>query len=80
MLNLPVSRFQLVTELANDRLKDKTVIVRRNAMILLKGCLEENPFSGSLDPQPYEKKFKVCTCCQCYNSLGRLPFRRCTLT
>ena len=39
MLNLPVSRFQLVTELANDRLKDKTVIVRRNAMILLKGCL-----------------------------------------
>ena len=28
----------------------------------------------------YEKKFKVCTCCQCYNSLVRLPFRRCTLT
>ena len=30
-------------------------------MILLKGCLEENPFSGSLDPQPYEKKFKELT-------------------
>ncbi|GMH55568.1 hypothetical protein TrST_g6467 [Triparma strigata] len=59
--NLPVSRFQPVTELAIDRLKDKTVIVRRNAMILLKGCLEENPFSGSLDPQPYEKKFKELT-------------------
>lgn len=53
---LPVDRFQPVTELAIDRLKDKTVIVRRNAMILLKGCLEENPFSGSLDPTPYEKK------------------------
>jgi hypothetical protein len=44
--------------MAIDRLQDKTVMVRRNAMQLLTMCLEMNPFGSTLDPAPYEAKMK----------------------
>jgi condensin complex subunit 1 len=53
---LPVSNVMAVTSIAIDRLQDKTVLVRRNAMQLLTLVLENNPFMGSLCPDPYKAK------------------------
>ncbi|GMH69055.1 hypothetical protein TrRE_jg2257, partial [Triparma retinervis] len=55
---LPLDRVHPVTTMAIDRLQDKTVMVRRNAMQLLTMCLEMNPFGSTLDPAPYEAKMK----------------------
>lgn len=54
--SLPLDRVMPVTAMAIDRLQDKTVMVRRSAMQLLTLLLENNPFMGSLDPMPYERK------------------------
>jgi condensin complex subunit 1 len=47
-----------VTKLAIDRLQDKTVVARKQAMVLLTTVLENNPFMGNLDPKPYNDKMK----------------------
>ena len=53
---LPLDRVQSVTNLAIDRLQDKTVAARRAATQLLTLLLDHNPFSHSLDPTPYKAK------------------------
>lgn len=45
---IPLSRFELVAEVAVDRLQDKTAMVRRAAAALLISLLENNPFGGVL--------------------------------
>lgn len=55
---LPTNKLILITELAIDRLQDKTVMVRRSAMQVLTLVLENNPFTESLNPSPYEKKME----------------------
>jgi len=55
---LPKDRFLSVTNLAMDRLKDKTVMVRKQSMQLLSSLLEHNPFMGNLDPVPFRRKFE----------------------
>eukprot|EP00977_Amphora_coffeiformis_P007045 scaffold1522_cov166-Amphora_coffeaeformis.AAC.23 len=53
---LPKGWIQRVTQLALERLSDKTVVVRKQAMQLLTSLLEHNPFGGNLDPHPYRVK------------------------
>jgi condensin complex subunit 1 len=55
---LPKDRFLPVTQLALNRLGDKTVIVRKQAMQLLTALLENNPFQADLDPTPYRRKLE----------------------
>ena len=55
---LPKDMLIPVTKLAIDRLHDKTVVARKQAMVLLTTVLENNPFVGSLDPKPYVEKTK----------------------
>jgi condensin complex subunit 1 len=55
---LPIERVIPVTIMAIDRLKDKTVMVRKQALQLLTTLLENNPFLGDLDPQPYRLKLE----------------------
>lgn len=54
--SLPLDRIMPVTAIAIDRLQDKTVMVRRNAMQLLTTLLENNPFMGMLNPDLYRTK------------------------
>jgi condensin complex subunit 1 len=58
--SVPISRWHLVTALAADRLHDRTVLVRRGAIVLLRTVLEHNPYSidGKLVPEHYESKVK----------------------
>jgi len=53
---LPVERVIPCTVLAIDRLQDKTVMARKQALQLLTTMLENNPFMGDLDPEPYRRK------------------------
>jgi hypothetical protein len=46
---VPVRRYHAVAEVAVDRLRDRTAIVRRSAMALLTTLLDNNPFASSLD-------------------------------
>ncbi|GKY94720.1 hypothetical protein MPSEU_000437500 [Mayamaea pseudoterrestris] len=55
---LPKEMLLPVTKLAIDRLQDKTVVARKQAMVLLTMVLENNPFMGSLDPKPYNEKMR----------------------
>jgi len=55
---IPLNRIHEVTKLAIDRLQDISVNVRKSSMQLLTLLLENNPFLGSLDPTPYERKSK----------------------
>ena len=59
--NLPLDRVCPVAMLAIDRLQDKTVMVRRNALQMLTTCLEMNPFGSLLDPAPYAEKLEELT-------------------
>eukprot|EP00980_Cylindrotheca_fusiformis_P021683 scaffold8529_cov137-Cylindrotheca_fusiformis.AAC.13 len=54
--SIPVKRVVSVTAFAIDRLKDKTVMVRKQALQLLTTLLENNPFLGDLDPEPFRAK------------------------
>ncbi|CAB9508762.1 Condensin complex subunit 1 [Seminavis robusta] len=54
--SLPAEWFIPVTELAIDRLNDKTIMVRRLSMQLLTTVLENNPFMGDLEPERYQVK------------------------
>ena len=54
--SIPKERIVPVARLAMDRLQDKTVMVRKQAMQLLTVLLENNPWTGSLDPEPYRAK------------------------
>ncbi len=77
--SIPVDMIHMVTSIAIDRLHDKTVIVRKQAlqvrlggsthekalcyvllttvlMQLLTTLLENNPYMGDLDPEPYQRK------------------------
>jgi len=56
--SLPVAWFVPVTELAIDRLRDKTIMVRRQSMQLLTVVLENNPFMGDLTPKRYQIKLE----------------------
>ena len=56
--SIPKDRIVPVTRLAMDRVQDKTVVVRKQAMQLLTVLLENNPWTGSLDPEPYSAKLK----------------------
>lgn len=58
---LPVEWFIQVTEVAIDRLRDKTVLTRRIAMQLLTAILENNPFMGDLNPTRYRAKLEELT-------------------
>lgn len=46
---IPMKRFLNTIELAQDRLQDKTSIVRKQAMVLLKTLVELNPFHSNLN-------------------------------
>jgi condensin complex subunit 1 len=59
--SLPVEWFIPVTELAIDRLRDKTILTRRMAMQLLTVILENNPFMGDLNPIRYRAKLEELT-------------------
>lgn len=54
--SIPKERIVPVTRLAMDRLQDKTVMVRKQSMQLLTALLENNPWTGSLAPEPYRAK------------------------
>ena len=54
--HLPKDRTLPLTQMALDRLQDKTVLVRKQAMQLLTVLLENNPFMGNLNPDPYRNK------------------------
>lgn len=54
--SIPVERILPVTVMAIDRLQDKTVMVRKQSLQLLTTLLENNPFMGDLDPEPYKNK------------------------
>jgi len=56
--SLPLDRIMPVTAIAIDRLQDKAVMVRRYAMQLLTSLLENNPFMGMLNPEPYREKVR----------------------
>ena len=50
---LQPQRFTQVTALALDRLQDKTVLVRKQAMQLLTLLLERNPYGPNLQPEQF---------------------------
>ncbi|CAM9833238.1 unnamed protein product [Chrysoparadoxa australica] len=52
---LPLDRVLTVAKIAADRLLDKTTGVRKYAVQLLTGLLDNNPYMGSLDPGAYEE-------------------------
>jgi condensin complex subunit 1 len=54
--SIPVGRILPVTVMAIDRLQDKTVMVRKQSLQLLTTLLENNPYMGDLDPEPYRTK------------------------
>jgi condensin complex subunit 1 len=54
--SIPKERIVVVTRVAMDRLQDKTVVVRKQAMQLLTLLLENNPYQGNLNPEPYRIK------------------------
>lgn len=45
-----------MTDIALDRLQDRTAAVRKGALGLLKLLLEYNPYSSSLDLHPFEER------------------------
>ena len=55
---LPKNRIISATRMAMDRLHDRTVLVRKQSMQLLTALLENNPFLGHLDPEPYRVKLQ----------------------
>ncbi|KAL7465779.1 hypothetical protein ACHAXS_006100 [Conticribra weissflogii] len=56
--SLPLDRVIPVTEIAIDRLNDKAVSVRRYSMQLTTSLLDNNPFMGLLNPEPYREKIR----------------------
>jgi condensin complex subunit 1 len=54
--SIPKEQIIVVTRLAMDRLQDKTVVVRKQSMQLLTLLLENNPYQGNLNPEPYRMK------------------------
>lgn len=51
---LPIKRAGTAAEIALDRLFDKNSITRRNAIALMTACIENNPFSGTLDTSLFQ--------------------------
>mmetsp|Transcript_21819 Transcript_21819/g.45861 ORF Transcript_21819/g.45861 Transcript_21819/m.45861 type:complete len:1356 (+) Transcript_21819:199-4266(+) len=56
--SLPLDRVMPVTKIAIDRLNDKAVSVRRYSMQLITSLLDNNPFMGLLNPEPYREKVR----------------------
>ena len=54
--SIPKEQISMVTRLAMDRLQDKTVVVRKQSMQLLTLLLENNPYQGNLNPEPFRMK------------------------
>ena len=54
--SIPKEQISKVTRLAMDRLQDKTVVVRKQSMQLLTLLLENNPYQGNLNPEPFRMK------------------------
>jgi condensin complex subunit 1 len=56
---LPHARILASAKLGAARLRDKSALVRRAAVQLLGALLERNPYTGSLDPEPYSARCAV---------------------
>eukprot|EP00953_Heterococcus_sp_UTEX-ZZ885_P025890 14036-Heterococcus_DN1.PRE.1 len=56
---LPHARVLAAAKLGAARLRDKSALVRRAAVQLLGALLERNPYTGSLDPEPYSARCVV---------------------
>ena len=54
---VPLAWYERVTAVGASRLKDKTAQVRKNALQLLGGCLEFNPYAPHLDPAPFRARY-----------------------
>ena len=54
--SVPIKRINSVAELAVDRLRDKTAIVRKQALSLLTSLLDNNPFSADLNVESFISK------------------------
>ncbi|KAJ1460611.1 non-SMC mitotic condensation complex subunit 1-domain-containing protein [Pelagophyceae sp. CCMP2097] len=53
--SIPVSRFVDVSALACERLRDKSVLPRKHALVLLAKCLAHNPYGPTLHPRRFIK-------------------------
>lgn len=53
---IPMQKMVSIADIALDRLQDKTVMVRRSAVQILRMLVESNPYTDSLCPKPYETK------------------------
>lgn len=53
-----MDRLENVTNLTVGRIKDKSSIVRKNALILLSNLLDYNPFGPSLKLSEFKAKLK----------------------
>lgn len=53
---IPLSCYQLVTHCAVDRIQDRNVHVRKNAISLLVKLIEQNPFLNVLNRRLFQKK------------------------
>ena len=58
---IPISRQPHILELAIGRLQDKSSIVRKSALQLLKTCLIYNPFGAQVSEYPLVQKVKNIT-------------------
>jgi condensin complex subunit 1 len=56
---LPHARILAAAKLGAARLRDKSALVRRAAVQLLGALLERNPYTGSLEPEPYSARCAV---------------------
>lgn len=57
--SVPLAWQQKVLETAAERLDDRAVLVRKNAVILIKSFLETNPFAAKLSLEELQEKHDV---------------------
>lgn len=57
--SVPLAWQQKVLETAAERLDDRAVLVRKNAVILIKSFLETNPFAAKLSLEQLQEKYDV---------------------
>lgn len=53
---VPVRRIGSVAEIAEDRIHDKTALVRKQAVALLTTLMDNNPFDSNLDMDKFVKQ------------------------
>ena len=59
-VTLPLSLHQKATNAALHRLQDKSVMVRRGALAVVRSVVESNPFGGNLERDGYARKRDEC--------------------